>query len=294
VLPADGGALAGDVLARLGDPRRHLIEVDAMRFAHVPAGAFWMGEQDDRDAPLHRNDTLDYDYWIAEAPVSVAQFAEFVTASGHTGQDMDALRPLANRPVVRVSWHDACAFCSWLNERWRRRLPAGWIVALPSEAEWEKAARGGLQIPRAIRLAGMAQGLSASDAPLQDNPLPRRSYPWGDDWREENANAERRIGDTSTPGIFSGGQSPYGCEDLTGNVWEWTRSLDSDYPYDAHDRRREDPDASDEVWLIVRGGSWCYHRAVARCGFRYGGRPGDRDDDIGFRVVLRSSPVLPL
>jgi hypothetical protein len=218
VLPADGGvaarqrALAGDVLAGLGDPRRHLLEVDAIRFAHVPAGAFWMGQQGNSDAPLHPNDTLDYDYWIAETPVSVAQFAEFVTTSGQTGHDADALRQPANRPVVNVSWHDARAFCAWLNERWLERLPAGWAVSLPSEAEWEKAARGGLQIPRAIRLANIAQGFVASDAPLQDNPLPKRSYPWGDGDEDENANAEMNIAATSTPGIFTGGQSPYGCQ----------------------------------------------------------------------------------
>jgi len=307
VLPADGGvaarqrALAGDVLARLSDPRRHLLEVDAMRFAHVPAGAFWMGDKDSDDAPLHRNDTLDYDYWIAEMPVSVAQFAEFVTASGHTGHDADALRPPANRPVVNVSWHDARAFCTWLNDRWRERLPAGWIVSLPSEVEWEKAARGGLQIPRAIRRESIAQGFAASDAPLQDNPLPKRSYPWGDDWQVEKANGERSIGDTSTPGIFSGGQSPYGCEDLAGNVWEWTRSLwgtdwkpDFGYPYDANDRLREDPGAPNKVWRVVRGGSWGARRDGARCGLRGWYPPDLRFDYVGFRVVLRSSPVLPL
>ncbi|HAY28060.1 MAG TPA: hypothetical protein DCY47_11290 [Candidatus Accumulibacter sp.] len=263
--------------------------------------SFWMGEQDSGDAPLHRNETLDCDYWIAEAPVSVAQFAEFVTASGHTGHGADALRPPANRPVVNVSWHDARAFCAWLNERWRQRLPAGWIVSLPSEPEWEKAARGGLQIPRTIRLANIAQGFAASDAPLQDNPLPKRSYPWGDDWEEENANAQMGIGDTSTPGIFSGGQSPYGCEDLAGNVWEWTRSLwgtdwkpDFGYPYDANDRLRENPGAPDKVSRVVRGGSWLDHRDDARCGIRSRYRPGFRLVSLGFRVVLRSSPVLPL
>ncbi|MEF8755621.1 MAG: formylglycine-generating enzyme family protein [Accumulibacter sp.] len=253
-----------------------------MRFAQVPAGAFWMGEQDGGDAPLHCNETLDYDYWIAEAPVSVAQFAEFVGASGYADHDAAALRPPANRPVVKVSWHDARAFCDWLNERWRGRLPAGSIVALPSEAEWEKAARGGLQIPRTIRLAGIAQGFAASDAPLQDNPLLERSYPWGDDCEEKYANAEMSIGDSSTPGVFADGQSPYGCEDLAGNVWEWTRSLwgtawgkpDFRYPYDASDRLREDPDASDEVWRVVRGGSWLDLRDHARCGFRDRYPPG--------------------
>ncbi|QKS29406.1 MAG: Serine/threonine-protein kinase pkn1 [Accumulibacter sp.] len=308
VPPADGGvaarqrALAGDVLARLGDPRRHLLEVDAMRFAQVPAGAFWMGEPDDRDAPLHPNETLDYDYWIAEAPVSVAQFAAFVTAGAYSEHDAAALRAPANRPVVNVNWHDARAFCAWLTELWLERLPAGWAVSLPSEPEWEKAARGGLQIPRAIRLESIAQGFAASDAPLRDNPLPRRSYPWGDDWGGEWANAEMSIGDTSTPGIFTGGQSPYGCEDLGGNVWEWTRSLwgtdwqkpDFVYPYDANDRLREDPGAPDDVWRVVRGGSWVGLRADARCGIRSRYPPDDRFGHFGFRVVLRSSPVLPL
>jgi formylglycine-generating enzyme required for sulfatase activity len=74
-LPARERALAGDLLAALGDTRHELLDVDQMRFAFVPRGAFWMGDEGDSEAPLHRNETLDYDYWIAETPVTVAQFA---------------------------------------------------------------------------------------------------------------------------------------------------------------------------------------------------------------------------
>jgi hypothetical protein len=200
---------------------------------------------------------------------------------------------------VRVSWHDARAFCAWLTEIWRDRLPAGGSVSLPSEAEWEKAARGGVQIPTSVRYATIAQGFPSSETALQDNPFPRRIYPWGNDWDPDQANAEKSIGDTSAPGCFAAGRSPYGCEDMGGNVWEWTRSLwgtdwgrpDFLYPYDAHDVKREDPAASDDVWRVVRGGSWLDPRDFARCASRYWYHPGFRDDHCGFRVVLRSSPV---
>jgi formylglycine-generating enzyme required for sulfatase activity len=78
---------------------------------------------------------------------------------------------------------------------------------------------------------------------------------------------------------------------MVGNVWEWTRSIELPYPYDATDPKREDLKAGDDVWRVVRGGSWYYHRAYARCAARFGLHPGLRDGDGGFRVVLRSSPV---
>ncbi|MBK7955261.1 MAG: SUMF1/EgtB/PvdO family nonheme iron enzyme [Candidatus Accumulibacter sp.] len=298
-LPARQRAYAGDVLAQLGDPRAYLLQVDQMRFVAVPRGAFWMGEEGDRNAPLHRNETLNYTYWIAETPVTVAQFAEFVAASADQGHDPDALNSPSNRPLVLVSWHDARAFCAWLSERWRSVLPAGWSVSLPSEAEWEKAARGGEQIPASVRYATIAQGFPVTTAALHDNPSPRRRYPWGDEWDADQANAEDGIGETRTPGCYAAGRSPHGCEDMAGNVWEWTRSLwgtgwgypDFVYPYDAADRKREDLDAPDDIWRVVRGGSWSDHRDFRRCAFRFRNHPGFRYDELGFRVVLRSSPV---
>ncbi|MEF8703950.1 MAG: SUMF1/EgtB/PvdO family nonheme iron enzyme [Candidatus Accumulibacter sp. UW26] len=291
LLPARERALAGDLLAALGDPRAQLLDVDRMRFVGVPRGAFWMGEGI-VGAPLHRNETLAYDYWIAAAPVTVAQFAQFVAASAYRGHDPDALRHPPNRPVVEVSWYDASAFCAWLSERWRECLPAGWGVSLPSEAEWEKAARGGVQIPVAVQSTTARDGFAFAASTLQNNPEPQRAYPWGDDWDAEKANAEGNVGEASTPGCFEPGRSPYGCGDMSGNVWEWTRSLYGSYPYDARDLKREAPDAPRNAVLVVRGGSWSSLRVLARCAFRSWYPPGSRVDNLGFRVVLRSSPVL--
>ncbi|WP_034950012.1 SUMF1/EgtB/PvdO family nonheme iron enzyme, partial [Candidatus Accumulibacter cognatus] len=300
VLPARERALAGDLLAALGDPRHELLDVDHLRFAFVPRGAFWMGDERNSDAPLHRNETLDYDYWIAESPVTVAQFAQFVASAGGEVGYPEALRDPPNRPVAWVSWHDALAFCAWLGERWRDRLPAGWLVALPSEAEWEKAARGGVELPVAAQYATVGPGFALAGPARRKNPQPQRAWPWGDEWESDRANAERNVGASSTPGCFEAGRSPYGCLDMAGNVWEWTRSLWGTegwqpafvYPYDARDRQREDLNAPDDVWRVVRGGSWSIHRGDARCASRYWDRPGSRNDALGFRVVLRSSPVL--
>jgi formylglycine-generating enzyme required for sulfatase activity len=303
VLPARERALAGDLLAALGDPRRHLLDLDAMRFAAVPRGAFWMGEAGDADGELHRNETLDYDYWIAQAPVTVAQYRQFFAGSGDSQSAQDGLQAPDNRPVVAVSWHDALAFCAWLTERWRDRLPAGWAVMLPSEAEWEKAARGGEHLPATIQVAslvpGFGQGLGLVRAASIDNPLPQRTHPWGAEFLADNANTEMTLGTTSTPGCFAQGQCPYGCDDMAGNVWEWTRSLwgtdwqkpDFVYPYDSDDQRREAPGAEQDVYRVVRGGSWFRHRVDARCAYRFRLHPDLRNVNLGFRVVLRAAPV---
>jgi formylglycine-generating enzyme required for sulfatase activity len=120
--------------------------------------------------------------------------------------------------VVEVSWYDARAFCAWLSERWRDRLPAGWGISLASEAEWEKAARGGVQIPGAVQRTTARDGFAFAASTLQNNPEPQRAYPWGDDWDAEKANVEGDLGEASTLGCFEPGRSPYGCEDLSGMV----------------------------------------------------------------------------
>ncbi|MBN8517176.1 MAG: SUMF1/EgtB/PvdO family nonheme iron enzyme [Candidatus Accumulibacter sp.] len=166
-----------------------------------------------------------------------------------------------------MSWQDALAYCRWL------AAVTGKAVTLPSEAEWEKAARG------------------ASDA---------RAYPWGDAFDAARCNAaESGFGDTTPVGIFASGASPYGCLDMAGNVWEWTRSLwgkdwdkpEFGYPYDPSDVQRENLDAPDEVWRVVRGGSWSGRRDLARCAVRDCGRPSYWLGYSGFRVLLRRSPV---
>jgi formylglycine-generating enzyme required for sulfatase activity len=171
--------------------------------------------------------------------------------------------------VAWVSWHEALAYCTWLTQKLRRwdgtpkplatlLRHKGWVITLPSEAEWEKAARG-------------ADG---------------RRYPWGEGRDPNRANCDDTgIGTTSAVGCFLGGASPFGVEDLSGNVWEWTRSLWKDYPYDPKDGR-EDLEVGGDVRRVVRGGAFFNSAVGVRCAFRHRHYPSTRDSYFGFRVVV--------
>ena len=301
-LPATERALAGRTLAVLGDPRQEVIRLDAMPFCLVPPGPFVMG--DDRGAseekPQHVVD-LAYPYFIARFPVTVAQWREYAERSGRTVDDDRRLHGRPNDPVVYVNWHEARRCCEFLTQAWREVLPRGFVVTLPSEAEWEKAARGGERIPvdyEWVTLPRLQATLETASVQMP-NPLPTRAYPWGESFDADQANVESIIGETSAVGCYPTGFSPYGCEDLSGNGWEWTRSLwgqgwgkpEFGYPYDPNDAGREDLAAGSDVLRVVRGGSWNSGRAGARCAFRSGSHPGSRRSGFGFRVVLRSAPV---
>uniref|UniRef100_UPI00260550B8 SUMF1/EgtB/PvdO family nonheme iron enzyme n=1 Tax=Accumulibacter sp. TaxID=2053492 RepID=UPI00260550B8 len=308
VHPQDGGmparqrAQAGDVLAALGDPRfdpKHLYlpADDRLGFERVSADPnFKIGtrktdakrvakiidyEVDDNEI----NDALTPtpEFYIARYPVTVAQFRTFVEATAFKIGDADALSDPNNRPVRWVSWHEALAYGDWLNDQLahspafegnemaRRVRESGWRVTLPSELEWEKAARGGLR-----------------DA----------VFSWGDEPDPNRANGgESEIGDTSTVGCFPA--NGFGLYDLVGNVWEWTRSLwgtdwekpTFGYPYDPNDAKREDLAAEDKIIRVLRGGSWYLNRDGARCAYRFRIHPDPRFEHSGFRVVLRPPPV---
>jgi len=266
-------AEAGLALADLGDPRPEVMALDAMEFRRVPAGPFHMGSEEgdeeaqDRERPAHEVE-IPYDYSVGLYPVTVAQFKEYVEASGNQPEDLDSLGGGGNTPVVSVSWEEALAFCRWLTVRWRAsgRIERGWAVTLPSEAEWEKAARG------------------------RDG----RVYPWGNDFSVDKANVyETEIGAPSTVGCFPEGASPYGCEEMSGNVWEWTRSLwgkpwkepEYRYPYQTGDGR-ENLEASSEVPRVLRGGAFDCGPGLTRCAFRHWLEPWYRDWFFGFRLVL--------
>ncbi|MGI9174183.1 MAG: SUMF1/EgtB/PvdO family nonheme iron enzyme [Rhodothermales bacterium] len=291
-------AAAGTAIATLGDPREEVLVPEAMGFCHVPAGPFQMGSPDsdemalDNEKPLHEVE-LPYDYWIGRFPVTVGQFRSYVEATGKRVGDPDSLRGAANHPVVWVSWHEALGFCTWLTDRLRavageragqassqfdrslwEGLHEGRLrIVLPSEAEWEKAARG----------AG----------------APRR-YPWGEEPDPNRANcSDTGIGTTSTVGCFPGGASPYGVEELSGNVFEWTRSLwgreFSDpayrYPYTPGDGR-EELSASEKILRVLRGGAFLNPQQFVRCAFRLNDFPLDRISFIGFRVVVLPSSLI--
>lgn len=301
-MPALERALAGRTLAKLGDPRPEVTDVDAMQFCFVPAGAFTMGGEtwEDSTKLVHRVD-LPSPYFMARFPVTTAQWLAFVN-DGHTPDDADSLGGRPNDPALHVTFHDARRFCEWLTRRWRDRLPPGWEVALPSEAEWEKAARGGEQVlvtPQTVGVDAVQVVMGGSPGAVHPNSNGQRVYPWGDDFDAESANCrEAAIGQTSAVGAFATGASPYGCEDMAGNVWEWTRSLwgtdfmkpTFGYPYELA-VKREHLDAPGDVLRVVRGGSWIYSADFLRCAYRLRFHPGDRGSNLGFRVVLRCSPV---
>lgn len=269
-LPARQRAQAGKALAAAGDPRAEVMTVDGMELCPVPAGAFLMGSKRremgaiESETPQRRVE-LPYDYQIGSFPVSVAQFQEFVAASGYKGWACENLRLLANWPAIGVNWHEAKAFCHWLTLRWRSmgRLRERWEARLPSEAEWERAARGD-------------EG---------------RRYPWGEkaNWNRMNCR-EAEIGEPSTLGCFPGGRSPWGCHEMSGNIWEWTRSVFMNYPYpEPGPARAARETGSSEAPRVLRGGAYYLEATVPRCAVRSWNDSMFRYLNFGFRVV-----VLPL
>ncbi|MBK8185562.1 MAG: SUMF1/EgtB/PvdO family nonheme iron enzyme [Candidatus Competibacteraceae bacterium] len=157
------------------------------------------------------------------------------------------------QPVVGVCWYEARAYCAWLSAQ------AGQPFRLATEAEWEAAARGPLRL----------------------------RYAYGDEFDATLCNAfETHVRRTTPVGVFPGGETPDELIDLTGNSWDWTGSLYQPYPYVAADGR-EDP--AGLARRVVRGGAWDDDQANARAACRYGSAPGNRGDNVGFRLA-RASP----
>ncbi|MGD8902181.1 MAG: SUMF1/EgtB/PvdO family nonheme iron enzyme [Anaerolineae bacterium] len=274
----------------------------------IPNGPFVMGSKDDNELawddekPQHTLE-ISYDYWIGKFPVSNAQFGEFVHSTSfetraeregwcwvwNVGQGRWEKKEGANwrlplgtdstpaalgqHPVVQACWHDARAFCEWLNQKHAAGRPQGCCYRLPTEAEWEKAARG-------------------TDG---------REWPWGDEFDAQLCNS-RDAGTCRTRPIGSyspQGDSPYGVADMSGNVWEWTLTLwgedrekpDFVYPYASKDGR-EDQAAGDTFFRIIRGGSFKDDKAGVRSACRDLDPPCYSLNNLGFRVAV--APISPL
>ena len=191
-------------------------------------------------------------FWITRAPVTNAQYSAWCAASGNCPPPhWQAARPpaaLADHPVTYVDWFAALAYAQGAGAR------------LPSELQWERAARG-------------------------DDT---RTYPWGDHPpTARHANFGAQFGATTPVGTHPDGHSPWGCSDMSGNVWEWTSSLARPYPYRADDGR-EDLAASGQ--RVVRGGSYNHAAADIRCSARDRLFPGACDVYIGMRLVRDIAP----
>lgn len=256
----------------------HLPYEPLLGFVEIPAGPFRMGSDRARDADTFGNEQPQHEvelpgYYVARYPVTVAQFRAFVEASGYKPTHPQSLHGPLHQPVVKVTWYDALAYCDWLTNQLRlwsgtpkplayRLREQGGRVTLPSEAEWEKAARG-------------------TDG---------RRYPWGKDPDPSRANySATGIFGASAVGCFPEGASVYGVEDLSGNVWEWTRSLQGTYPYPAEKAaraQREDLEASEAIRRVLRGGAFWSDGPGVRCATRDDSSIRRANDNIGFRVVV--------
>jgi len=244
---------------------------DGMLMVYVPAGDFIMGslpgEGSDEEFPQHKV-TLD-DFWIDRTEVTNAQYRIFVDTTGHRtpifcdwGEPTYDDGAKVDHPVVCVNWDDAQAYCEWAGAR------------LPTEAEWEKAARG----------------------------TDQRTYPWGNGFDGSrlnycDVNCELNIKDTAIDdsyartapvGSFPMGTSPYGALDMSGNVWEWVSDWYKFYYY------RNSPQSNPKgpnlgEYRVLRGGAWSGSFSNARTAFRAWLDPIKGDVGIGFRCVDSST-----
>lgn len=243
---------------------------NGMEFMHVPAGKFLMGSNigflrkifigNSKEAPQHLVD-IPYEYRMARYPVTNEQYNIYAKAK-NMNHPVSGWENKKDHPVVSVTWHSAMDYCGWLNNLLRLELPEGMIIRLPTEAEWEKASRG-------------------TDG---------REYPWGNTFDKEKFNSRGDEKNQTTPiGEYSPqGDSPYGCGDMLGNVWEWTISSYKTYPYDIQGER-EDEDKN--VWRIARGGTYKGDKNIMRCAYRLRYNPYFRHEFVGIRICL--APPLP-
>ncbi len=268
-------------------------------FMRVHQGEFLMGSRDDdelawdNEKPQHRLE-ISYDYWLGRFPVSNAQFGAFaLDTSYETRAERDGrawvwsvqeekwektpgadwkhpLGPQSStmdqHPVVQVCFYDALAFCEWLNQKHAAELPPGNVLRLPSEAEWEKAARG----PHGLK------------------------WPWGNSFDAALCNSKMGGPGATTPiGAYSpAGDSVYGIAGMSGNAWEWTVTLwGSDknplaFPYPYCQDGRENLHAGDTVYRIIRGGSFKDDVKGLRAACRDVDPPAGALNNLGLRVIV--------
>ncbi|MFQ5852348.1 MAG: formylglycine-generating enzyme family protein [Candidatus Binatia bacterium] len=192
---------------------------------YIPRGEFIMGTNMrwEDEGPEHV--VYLHEYFMDKYEVTNADYKKFVGATGHRFPDHwkegDYPEELANHPVTYVDWHDAAAYCQWAGKR------------LPSEQEWEKAARG-------------------TDG---------RQYPWGNAFYEDRSNSPQKKSKGTEPvGSYENGKSPYGLYDMSGNVWEWV-----DAWYKPHPGNNTASEEYGQKYRIIKGGSW-YNCLFYNCG----------------------------
>lgn len=221
----------------------------AVQTVDVPAGSFTMGSDTGGpdSKPAHKVDVPAFQ--MDKFEVTNSAFKAFVDATSYkTDAEKTGDKPWSayaagkdNHPVVKVSWNDATAYCKWAGER------------LPTEAEWEKAARG-------------------TDG---------RSYPWGNDWDPKKVNGkDSGIRGTTAVGSYPDGASQVGVMDMGGNVWEWTSTTADHYPGNTTQSKLYGKDQ-----YVVRGGGWFDVKDQIASYYRNSATATTANDDLGFRCA---------
>lgn len=265
---------------------------DGIIMVFIPPGEFTMGsEEKDYEKPLHKVDLSGY--WMGKTEVTKKQFNLFVKDKGYvteaeksggaltwTGEKWEKIESINwrnpgfeqedNHPVVCVSWNDALEYCKWLSNK------KGVNFKLPTEAQWEKAARG----------------------------TDKRKYPWGNlapsgervnfadkqAWiKAKRSRADKDIDDgyayTAPVGSYSAGVSPYGLLDMAGNVWEWCSDwYGSDYYKNAPKKNPPGPESGTRPRRVMHGGAWSDPAVNLRCAHRGYAEPSERGTILGFRL----------
>ena len=219
-----------------------------MEFVLIPAGEFMMGSNDGEsdEQPVHEV-TISQPFYLGKYEVTQGQWEAVM------GNNPSRFTGDSNRPVETVTWNDVQVFIRKLNER-----EPGRTYRLPTEAEWEYAAR-----------AGKTTAYSFGDDPSQLG-----EYAW-----------YRNNSDRKTYPVGQLKPNPWGLCDMHGNVWEWVQDwYDEGYYRQSPPSDPQGPSSGQS--RVLRGGSFLNSRRVVRCAFRHGNFPLDRDDFIGFRVVL--------
>jgi formylglycine-generating enzyme required for sulfatase activity len=256
---------AGDVLGCIGDPRLGEMVV-------IPAGEFLMGEGQEQ------HELFLPDYKLGKYPVTNAEYERFIAAGGYQDKSLwtkagwqeigqkqnqprfwqDARFNKPNQPAIGMSWYECVAYCRWLSAE------TGQLFRLPTEAEWEKGARG----------------------------VDGRVYPWGNDFETNRLNAregDQKVCTTTPVGIYPTGVSPFGLFDCAGNVWEWCATRwKKAFPYDVDQDEWQADYLEGQNLRVLRSGSWNYKAETTRCGYRFKFQPYGWTERGGYRVV---SPV---
>ena len=230
--------------------------LDGLEYVRIPADVFQMGcvpsdTCGDDEKPRH-DVGITKDFWIGRTEVTVGAYQKFATATSREmppAPDFNQNWQFKDHPVNRVTWDEADAYCGWADGR------------LPTQAEWEYAARGG------------EKGLK---------------YPWGDEISDKHANYGQNVGGTSAVGSYLA--NGFGLYDMAGNVWEWVADrYDEDYYKNSPNADPQGPASGRR--RVLRGGSWLSRPEYLRSSYRGGYQPESRDGYIGFRCTREvSSP----